>query len=69
MVGATPRRALLAAFSVFLLVILLFFDGHAVSCDTASLPGGMGPNAAGTDIFTVAKIGANPEFCWRMDQR
>lgn len=48
---------------------ILFFDGHAASYDTASLPGGMGPNASGTDMFSNTALGANKELIWRLDQR
>jgi prepilin-type processing-associated H-X9-DG protein len=49
---------------------ILFFDGHAESFPTASLPGGLGPNAAGTDIFTPAALKTrNPGgLYWRLDQ-
>jgi prepilin-type processing-associated H-X9-DG protein len=49
---------------------LLFFDGHARSVPTASLPGGMGPNAGGKSPFNdLNQLKKFPEFRWRMDQQ
>jgi prepilin-type N-terminal cleavage/methylation domain-containing protein/prepilin-type processing-associated H-X9-DG protein len=48
---------------------LLFFDGHAISARTADLPGGLGPNASGTDLFTLANLAKYPPgIKWRVDQ-
>lgn len=48
---------------------LLFFDGHAVTVPTDSLPGGLGPNPGGASPFnSVAALQSWPEFRWRMDQ-
>jgi prepilin-type N-terminal cleavage/methylation domain-containing protein/prepilin-type processing-associated H-X9-DG protein len=48
---------------------LLLFDGHAVTVPTASLPGGMGPNAQGQSIFgKPQQLMDFPEFRWRLDQ-
>ena len=48
---------------------LLFFDGHAVTVPTVSLPGGMGPNTQGASIFdNRAQLQNFPEFRWRLDQ-
>jgi prepilin-type N-terminal cleavage/methylation domain-containing protein/prepilin-type processing-associated H-X9-DG protein len=50
---------------------ILFFDGHAESFPTAGLPGAMGPNGTGTDVFAPAKLNvANPSgLLWRTNQR
>lgn len=48
---------------------IVFFDGHAASYDTATLPGGMGPTPAGTDVFSNAALGTNREIKWRLDQK
>ncbi|QOV88832.1 type II secretion system protein [Humisphaera borealis] len=48
---------------------ILFFDGHAASYDTATLPGGMGPNTSGTDVFSNANLGSNRDIKWRLDQK
>jgi prepilin-type N-terminal cleavage/methylation domain-containing protein/prepilin-type processing-associated H-X9-DG protein len=47
---------------------IAFFDGHAETFDTATLPGGMGPIPQGTDIFASSVIGSGPDPAWRMDQ-
>jgi prepilin-type processing-associated H-X9-DG protein len=47
---------------------LLFFDGHVATVPTASLPGGMGPNPSGTDLFTLANLAKYPRVRWRLDQ-
>jgi prepilin-type N-terminal cleavage/methylation domain-containing protein/prepilin-type processing-associated H-X9-DG protein len=49
---------------------ILFFDGHAETFATKGLPGGMGPNAAGTDVFDPAKLKTNNPggLLWRLDQ-
>jgi prepilin-type N-terminal cleavage/methylation domain-containing protein/prepilin-type processing-associated H-X9-DG protein len=48
---------------------LLFFDGHALTVPTTSLPGGMGPNTQGASIFnSKAALQNFPEFRWRLDQ-
>jgi prepilin-type processing-associated H-X9-DG protein len=47
---------------------LLFFDGHASTVATASLPGGMGPNPQGNNLFTVANLASYPNIRWRLDQ-
>ena len=47
---------------------LLFFDGHAQTYPTAGLPGGVGPNGQGTDLFTAQRLGPRPDTCWRVDQ-
>jgi prepilin-type N-terminal cleavage/methylation domain-containing protein/prepilin-type processing-associated H-X9-DG protein len=47
---------------------LLFFDGHAATLPTASLPGGLGPNPSGTDLFTLANLANYPNLRWRLDQ-
>jgi len=46
---------------------IVFFDGHAASYDTASLPGGMGPCSG--DVFADAKLGANRDIKWRLNQK
>jgi prepilin-type processing-associated H-X9-DG protein len=46
-----------------------FFDGHAESYPTKDLPGGLGPNPTGTDVFIQPALGTNTQFLWRMDQR
>src|SRR4051812_39094625 len=50
---------------------ILFFDGHAQSFPTAGLPGGLGPNAAGTDLFDPNKLKTNNPggLLWRLDQQ
>lgn len=50
---------------------ILFFDGHVESIATASLPGGLGPNNPGTDVFDPAKLAQkNPGgLLWRLDQQ
>lgn len=50
---------------------ILFFDGHAESFATKNLPGALGPNAAGTDVFDPATLKANKNpgnLVWRLDQ-
>jgi prepilin-type N-terminal cleavage/methylation domain-containing protein/prepilin-type processing-associated H-X9-DG protein len=48
---------------------LLFFDGHAASVPTRSLPGGMGPNPGGSSPFNnLTQLQKFPEYRWRMDQ-
>jgi prepilin-type processing-associated H-X9-DG protein/prepilin-type N-terminal cleavage/methylation domain-containing protein len=47
---------------------ILFFDGHAASIRTADLPGGLGPNASGTNVFTLQNLAKYPGIKWRMDQ-
>jgi prepilin-type N-terminal cleavage/methylation domain-containing protein/prepilin-type processing-associated H-X9-DG protein len=49
---------------------ILFFDGHAESFPTKDLPGGLGPNASGTDVFAPSKLRVkNPSgLYWRLDQ-
>jgi prepilin-type processing-associated H-X9-DG protein/prepilin-type N-terminal cleavage/methylation domain-containing protein len=47
---------------------ILFFDGHAATYETASLPGGLGPNPNGTDMFTIAILAKYPGTRWRLDQ-
>ena len=48
---------------------LLFFDGHAVTADSAALPGGIGDADNPTNPF-LSKAGVDkyPEFKWRTDQ-
>ena len=50
---------------------LLFFDGHAASYTTADLPGGMGPNAAGVDVFSTAALSSSgkTDLRWRLDNK
>jgi prepilin-type N-terminal cleavage/methylation domain-containing protein/prepilin-type processing-associated H-X9-DG protein len=48
---------------------ILFFDGHAETFETNRLPGKMGPNPTGTDIFTTAALGNSTLLDWRLDQR
>lgn len=48
---------------------IAFFDGHAATYSTKDLPGGLGPNATGTDVFIQPLLGTNTELLWRMDQR
>jgi prepilin-type processing-associated H-X9-DG protein/prepilin-type N-terminal cleavage/methylation domain-containing protein len=50
---------------------ILFFDGHAANFDTASLPGAMGPNGTGTDVFNPTTLAVrNPgDLMWRTNQR
>lgn len=48
---------------------ILFFDGHADTYLTAGLPGKLGPNPVGTDLFNSQVLGASPTPCWRLDQR
>ena len=50
---------------------ILFFDGHAQSYPTADLPGGLGPNASGTDMFDPNGLrgAANKaHLVWRLNQ-
>lgn len=48
---------------------LLFYDGHASTFDTATLPGGIGPLRTSVDYFSSSKIGTHPSpVCWRLDQ-
>ena len=48
---------------------LLFFDGHAATMPTASLPGGLGPNTFGQSPFNdLAALKKFPGQRWRMDQ-
>ena len=49
---------------------ILFFDGHAESFPTASLPGGLGPNSPGTDRFAPSTLKTNNPggLYWRLDQ-
>lgn len=48
---------------------LLFFDGHAVTADAASLPGGIRDADNPTNPFlTKAGVDKYPEFKWRTDQ-
>lgn len=47
---------------------ILFFDGHAETIPTASLPGGLGPNSEGTDMFSPSKLNGKTDFLWRLDQ-
>jgi prepilin-type processing-associated H-X9-DG protein len=48
---------------------LLFFDGHAATVPTASLPGGLGPNPGGQSPFnSVATLKNYPAQRWRLDQ-
>jgi prepilin-type processing-associated H-X9-DG protein/prepilin-type N-terminal cleavage/methylation domain-containing protein len=49
---------------------ILFFDGHADSYSTADLPGGMGPNATGVDVFSPTALRTkNPGgLMWRTNQ-
>jgi prepilin-type processing-associated H-X9-DG protein/prepilin-type N-terminal cleavage/methylation domain-containing protein len=46
---------------------LLFFDGHAATFVTSSLPGGATPVVA-TDYFTVANLANYTDTKWRVDQ-
>jgi prepilin-type N-terminal cleavage/methylation domain-containing protein/prepilin-type processing-associated H-X9-DG protein len=50
---------------------ILFFDGHAESFRTKDLPGALGPNASGTDVFDPAKLKTNNPggLYWRLDQQ
>jgi prepilin-type N-terminal cleavage/methylation domain-containing protein/prepilin-type processing-associated H-X9-DG protein len=53
---------------------LLFFDGHAETRATATLPGGMGTSggAACGAAFTIASLQANypnPDIIWQLDQQ
>lgn len=50
---------------------VLFADGHAVAYSTEALPGGFGPNAEGTDLFTTAALRAagKTDLIWRTDQQ
>ena len=45
---------------------LLFYDGHAATVDTASLPGGI--NAARSDMDSLAKCNTSNVAKWRTDQ-
>ena len=48
---------------------LLFFDGHATTVPTASLPGGLGPNVAGQSPFdNLTTLKNFPAQRWRLDQ-
>jgi prepilin-type N-terminal cleavage/methylation domain-containing protein/prepilin-type processing-associated H-X9-DG protein len=48
---------------------ILFFDGHAETVTTATLPGGLGPTPNGVDVFSSAALGtSHPDLCWRIDQ-
>jgi prepilin-type N-terminal cleavage/methylation domain-containing protein/prepilin-type processing-associated H-X9-DG protein len=49
---------------------ILFFDGHADSLPTKDLPGGLGPNASGDDVFAASRLNLNNPggLLWRMDQ-
>lgn len=47
---------------------LLFFDGHATSAPTRSLPGGMG-GGQGSAFAEVESLARFPEFLWRLDQQ
>ena len=48
---------------------LLFFDGHAATFPTASLPGGLGPNTAGSSPFdSLTTLKNYPAQRWRLDQ-
>jgi prepilin-type N-terminal cleavage/methylation domain-containing protein/prepilin-type processing-associated H-X9-DG protein len=49
---------------------ILFFDGHADSFSTADLPGGVGPNATGSDVFNPTTLQTkNPGgLLWRTNQ-
>lgn len=51
---------------------LLMYDGHAVTADTKSLPGGIGDANTPTNPFVgttpSAALLAAPDFKWRMDQ-
>src|SRR3989440_4484983 len=48
---------------------LLFFDGHAVTVPTLSLPRGFGPSTSGQSIFgKPQQLMDFPEFRWRLDQ-
>jgi prepilin-type processing-associated H-X9-DG protein len=50
---------------------ILFFDGHAATFDTASLPGVLGPNSTGTDVFSPTRLHMNNPggLLWRTNQR
>ncbi len=48
---------------------ILFFDGHAASFDTNGLPGRMGDNPSGADIFTNQALLPFPELLWTLQQR
>ena len=53
----------------FTITNILFFDGHVISVRTADLPGGVGPNASGTNLFTLANLAKYPPgIKWRLDQ-
>jgi len=48
---------------------LLFFDGHAVTADTAGLPGGIGDaNSPSNPYDSKGGVDKWPEFRWRVDQ-
>jgi prepilin-type processing-associated H-X9-DG protein len=50
---------------------ILFFDGHCETFATSELPGGMGPNATGKDVFSSSELlkSNNPGgLVWRMNQ-
>jgi prepilin-type N-terminal cleavage/methylation domain-containing protein len=50
---------------------ILFFVGHAETFATAELPGGLGPNATGKDVFSRSALlnAKNPGgLVWRMNQ-
>ena len=49
---------------------ILFFDGHAETVPTATLPGGLGPNPPGSaDLFSSAALKTDtPQWDWRLDQ-
>jgi prepilin-type N-terminal cleavage/methylation domain-containing protein/prepilin-type processing-associated H-X9-DG protein len=52
---------------------LVFFDGHAVTVETASLPGGLYPQASGTNPFNITTLNqqyhAPPNPMWLLDQQ
>jgi prepilin-type N-terminal cleavage/methylation domain-containing protein/prepilin-type processing-associated H-X9-DG protein len=50
---------------------ILFFDGHAATYDTAGLPGRLGPNATGSDVFNPSTLNTNNPsgLLWRTNQR
>lgn len=48
---------------------LLFFDGHSESVQTATLPGGLGPNNENAGVDRFASVEPNSPVLWRMDQR
>jgi prepilin-type N-terminal cleavage/methylation domain-containing protein/prepilin-type processing-associated H-X9-DG protein len=52
---------------------LVFFDGHAVTVETATLPGGLYPQSSGTNPFNITTLNqqyhAPPNPMWLLDQQ